>query len=51
MSLQGAIGAKDRAAEAIAATDMTRPLATLATSLFHVSGFKEQEILQKNITL
>ena len=46
MSLHGTMGAKDRATEAITATDNTRVLATLATSLFHVSGLKEQEIFQ-----
>jgi hypothetical protein len=40
------MGAKDRAVEAITATNKTRELATLATSLFHISGFKEQEIFQ-----
>jgi hypothetical protein len=45
------MGAKDGAAEAITATDKTRMLVTLATSLFRTSGFEEQEIFQQNITL
>jgi len=46
MSLQGTMGTKDRAVEAITATNKTRGFATLATSLFHISGFKAQETFQ-----